>query len=174
MKKRRRIIPLALFMALLTACGTSGAVSSVSPGSAEPTSASSVTSSESEEQQAARQTVEHFFAAFTKEDYETMKTYCTKQFAQASFGENQETEYWYGFKTAKLEEANLVVEDAEALRAQLFPDATDGYLFDITMKGETVPESSLWVEDDPVQLGFGNLLLQKVDGNWKIAGIEIN
>ena len=167
------ILMLALFMTVLTACGTSGAVNSGSVSGTKSTSntstSSSVAPAETADQQAAKKTTENFFAAFSKEDYATMKTYCTKQFVKKSFGKNKKTEYWCGYKNATLEEANLMTKDADAFRTQLFPNAKTGYLFDVTMKGETVPQSSSWVKEHPVQEDSCTLLIQKVDGNWKLA-----
>lgn len=172
MKKSRSIIPLALFMMLLTACGTSGAVSSVSPGSAEAPSSSSVTSSESEEQQAAKQVVLDFFAAAETEDYPTMKGLCTAQFVTTFFKESQGNTFWFGYQTVTPTSVELISDPTGDSRNSLFPSAKSGYLVDTTFTGKAAPGSALWTTDAEVLDGACIFLVQKIDNAWKISDIE--
>lgn len=84
---------------------------------------------------AAKQAVVDFFDAAEKEDYDTMKTYCTKDF-QKYFGKDGETEHWFGFKNAKLRTISLLADDDGAYMRSWFPEEKSGYLFNIEIKGK--------------------------------------
>lgn len=116
--------------------------------------------------------MQDFFAAAEKEAYDAMKAYCTKSFAEDYFKKNQGIECWFGFKNAKLRKISFLADDDDAYMRSWFPEEQSGYLFNVDIKGETVPDSALWSEDEPVQEGLYTLLVQKVDGSWKIAGIS--
>ena len=157
---------MAMLMVVLTACGTSGK----ERWSVSASAADDVSSIGEEEQMAAKQAVVDFFDAAEKEDYDTMKTYCTEDF-QKYFGKDGETEHWFGFENAKLRTISLLADDDGAYMRSWFPEEKSGYLFNIEIKGETVPDSALWSEEKPIQEGLYTLLVQQGDDGWKLAGV---
>lgn len=173
MKKQMGLL-LTLTLSVLTACAAPGAdrsISSATGGAAASVSAGTA-QSETADQQMAKQVVTDFFVAAEQEDYETMKSYCMKGYGAKYIHEKGQTKSWFGFKNATLQTVELFTGAWDSIQTALVPDGTSGYFIDVTFQGETVPTSSLWTEEEPVQTYSCYFLVQQEGGDWKIAGME--
>ena len=122
-----------------------------------------------EERQEARQVVLNFFAAAEKENYDTMKTYCTEEFKRF-FGKERGAEYWFGLRNVKLSELSLLEDADDSYRKTYFSEQS-GYLFQVEMKGEDATAPASWTEEERTQDSSCTLLLRKADDGWKIADL---
>ena len=97
-----------------------------------------------------------FFAAFSREDYETMKSYCTDNFAKTLIHEN---DVW-GMRRAKLKELPTGTEEAVKI--------VDGQLWVFPeVEMETVKESALYPDTE----GGYYVVLDKTADGWLIDGL---
>lgn len=100
--------------------------------------------------------VEDFFDAFSREDYETMKSYCTDNFAETLIHENN---VW-GMRRAELKELPVGTEEAVKI--------VDGQLWVFAeVEMETVKESALYPDTE----GGYYVVLDKTADGWIIDSL---